>query len=211
MNFRMLGLTAAVMGAALLPLVASAGPLGPSPASRPVSGPPGAANSPEAATMPVRAAVRASVRAAGPTAEAVPEPAAPERCGPEVGSPEGVEAQTCVVSGEGSGDASGGSGPGSGAGGDTWGRTYYRNASGAELLLLLSLMGPRGRTVQTHCEVPEGSREGTCETPHEATRGKRSDYLAIAEFAARGADGGAPGDGPLVLRSGSNSPGPEAG
>ena len=39
------------------------------------------------------------------------------RCGPELTSPDGIEAQTCVLT----------------QGRDTWARTYYRNATGDEL------------------------------------------------------------------------------
>ncbi|MFE3600725.1 hypothetical protein [Streptomyces sp. NPDC059142] len=117
-----------------------------------------------------------------------------ELCGPEVASSEGVEAQTCVLSDGPAGD------------GDTWGRTYYRNATGGELLAVLSLMGPRGRTVQTHCVIAADDGPATCETPREPSRGKRSGYLAMAEFAATGEGGSGAEDRPLLLRSGSNSP-----
>ncbi|MFE4062030.1 hypothetical protein ACFXP3_38100, partial [Streptomyces sp. NPDC059096] len=117
-----------------------------------------------------------------------------ELCGPEVASSEGVEAQTCVLSDGPAGD------------GDTWGRTYYRNATGGELLAVLSLMGPRGRTVQTHCVIAADDGPATCETPREPSRGKRSGYLAMAEFAATGEGGSGAADRPLLLRSGSNSP-----
>jgi hypothetical protein len=106
------------------------------------------------------------------------------RCGPEVTSPDGVEAQTCVLT----------------QGQDTWARTYYRNATGRPLDAGLTLMGPGERTVRTHC-TPDGDDEpGTCETPRERTRGAPMAYTAVAEFAERGATG------PLLLRSGSNSP-----
>ncbi|WP_323187951.1 hypothetical protein [Streptomyces sp. NBC_00237] len=115
------------------------------------------------------------------------------RCGPEVSSPDGVEAQTCVLTEK----------------GETWARTYYRNATGEELDAVLTLMGPAGRTVRMRCEVGAGDEPGSCETPREGVP-KRTvaeaggeagagTYTAVSEFAS-------PGDGPLLLRSGSNSP-----
>ncbi|MFF5186584.1 hypothetical protein ACFY30_22935 [Streptomyces sp. NPDC000345] len=108
------------------------------------------------------------------------------RCGPELSSPEGVEAQTCVLT----------------QGQDTWARTYYRNATGRALEAVLSLMGPRERTVQMRCAVDAEDEPDTCETPRERTLGALDAYTAIAEFSTVG---GAAGEGPLLLRSGSNS------
>ncbi|MEU1301764.1 hypothetical protein [Streptomyces shenzhenensis] len=105
------------------------------------------------------------------------------RCGPELSSPDGIEAQTCVLT----------------QGAETWARTYYRNATGTALDSVLSLMGPGDRTVRTHCTVGAGDAPGTCETPRERTRGAQDGYTAVTEFAARG------DQGPLLLRSGSNS------
>ncbi|MFJ8199126.1 hypothetical protein [Streptomyces sp. NPDC096152] len=105
------------------------------------------------------------------------------RCGPEVTSPEGVEAQTCVLT----------------QGEDTWARAYYRNATGKALDAALSLLAPGDRTVQTHCALDGSDEPGTCETPREHTRGTPAAYSAVAEFAAPG------GRGPMLLRSGSNS------
>jgi hypothetical protein len=105
------------------------------------------------------------------------------RCGPELSSPDGIEAQTCVMT----------------QGEDTWGRTYYRNTTGEAVDPVLSLMGPGGRTVQTHCTTGTDDEPATCETPRERTRGGADAYTAVTEFAGRGADG------PLLLRSGSNS------
>ncbi|MYW63912.1 hypothetical protein GTY65_07490 [Streptomyces sp. SID8379] len=104
------------------------------------------------------------------------------RCGPQLASPGGIEAQTCVLT----------------QGEDTWARTYYRNATGSELTAVLTLMAPRGRTVQIHCPVGAEDEPGLCETPRERTQGSPSQYAAVAEYAAAG-------DGPLLLRSGSNS------
>jgi hypothetical protein len=106
------------------------------------------------------------------------------RCGPELTSPEGVEAQTCVLT-QGTG---------------TWARTYYRNATGGALETVLSLMGPGGRSVRMRCAVGAEDAPGMCETPRERMRGEPADYTAVAEFAGRA------GYGPLLLRTGSNSP-----
>ncbi|MEU6061165.1 hypothetical protein [Streptomyces sp. NPDC047097] len=105
------------------------------------------------------------------------------------------------------------------AGGEVWARTYYRNATGAELRLVLTLMAPGGRTVESHCGVPAEDDPGVCETPREprpesarrsaqgADRGvKHREYAAVAEFAGKGPSGRYE-DGPLLLRSGSNSTG----
>ena len=105
------------------------------------------------------------------------------RCGPELSSRDGVEAQTCRLT----------------EGEDTWARTYYRNATGGPLDAVLSLMGPGGRTLQMRCVVGAGEEPGTCETPKGRTLGGLERYTAVAEFAARA------GRGPLLLRSGSNS------
>ncbi|MEU6088702.1 hypothetical protein ABZ865_18085 [Streptomyces sp. NPDC047085] len=105
------------------------------------------------------------------------------RCGPELSSPDGIEAQTCVLT----------------QGEDTWARTYYRNTTGEAVDSVLSLMGPAGRTVQTHCATGTDDEPATCETPRERTRGGPDAYTAVTEFAGHGADG------PLLLRSGSNS------
>ncbi|MER5430937.1 hypothetical protein [Streptomyces sp. NPDC002588] len=105
------------------------------------------------------------------------------RCGPELGSPEGVEAQTCVLT----------------QGDETWARTYYRNATGRALAAVLSLMGPGGRSVQMRCAVGAEDEPETCETPRERSREAPAAYTAVSEFAE------AAGEGPLLLRSGSNS------
>ncbi|WP_234366064.1 hypothetical protein [Streptomyces albireticuli] len=112
------------------------------------------------------------------------------RCGPELSSPAGVEAQTCVLE----------------RGRETWGRTYFRNATGGPLTAVLTLMGPDGRTVQVHCRTGASDDPDGCETPHRPTvrggsggrSGAGSGYSAVAEFASA--------EGNLLLRSGSNSP-----
>ena len=121
------------------------------------------------------------------------------RCGPELTSPDGIEAQTCVLS----------------QGEETWARTYYRNATGHALTSVLSLMGPGARTVQLRCAVGAEDEPGVCETPRERTAGEPGAYTAVAEFAAAGnpargaAEATEVGEGPLLLRSGSNSGAPD--
>ncbi|MGW4549931.1 hypothetical protein ACWEN4_26825 [Streptomyces violaceorubidus] len=114
-----------------------------------------------------------------------PGPALAARCGPELTSPAGIEAQTCVLA----------------RGTETWARTYYRNATGSPLESVLSLMGPDGRSVRTSCAVGVEDAPGTCETPPDATEGAHggglAGYTAVAEFARRA------GYGPLLLRAGS--------
>jgi hypothetical protein len=204
MNLRMIGLAAVVVTATLVPLVASAGPAaGPRPGTGTgtvpdddakglgTTGPTGLlpgfgtsetdgldASGPDGAE-----GMEGGPGASGGDGEAVPR--TDSRCGPELASADGIEAQTCVLT----------------RGGRTWGRTYYRNATGEELTSVLTLMAPGGRTVQTNCDVEAGDEPGTCETAREPSRGSASDYRAIAEFAVH--DG--TGDAPLLLRSGSNS------
>ncbi|MEV7502023.1 hypothetical protein [Streptomyces sp. NPDC093018] len=105
------------------------------------------------------------------------------RCGPQLSSPGGIEAQTCVLI----------------QGADTWARTYYRNATGKSLDAGLSLMGPGGRTTRTRCDTGADDEPATCETLRERSRGGADAYTAVAEFAERGPVGA------LLLRSGSNS------
>lgn len=117
-----------------------------------------------------------------------PGPALAARCGPELTSPAGVEAQTCVLA----------------RGAETWARTYYRNVTGGPLESVLSLMGPDGRSVRTRCAVSAEDAPGTCETPPDtggSARGGLAGYTAIAEFARRA------GYGPLLLRAGSGGDG----
>lgn len=175
-HLRMAGLTAVVVGTVLLPLVASAGPAG-----GPEQG--GAADD---AKSPL---AHALARVNKPLLPA-PEDAA-AHCGPELVSPEGVEAQTCVMN----------------RAHDTWARTYYRNATGQELRAVLTLLGPGGRTVETNCQVAADDQPDSCETPHENSSGQSAGagaYSAVAEFSGAGEDS------PLLLRSGSNSTEPTA-
>ncbi|KOV60051.1 hypothetical protein [Streptomyces sp. MMG1121] len=104
------------------------------------------------------------------------------RCGPALTSPDGIEAQTCVLT----------------QGEDTWARTYYRNATGESLDSVLSLMGPDGHSVEMSCVTSADDEPATCETPRERSRGGAGAYTAVAEFAKRGTDGA------LLLRAGSD-------
>ncbi|MEV0371109.1 hypothetical protein AB0I10_14955 [Streptomyces sp. NPDC050636] len=105
------------------------------------------------------------------------------RCGPELASPRGIEAQTCVLAEQGL----------------TWARTYYRNPTGESLRAVLTLLRPDGRTVQVHCEVAAEGVPGMCETPTGATvRKDRLPYGAVAEFSDAAGE-------QLLLRSGGNS------
>ncbi|MEV1047664.1 hypothetical protein [Streptomyces sp. NPDC049916] len=114
---------------------------------------------------------------------AVPGDAA-ARCGPELVAPEGVEAQTCVLT----------------RSGETWARTYHRNTTGEELRSVLTLMVPGGRTVELHCVLAADDEPGSCETPREPSAGKLSAYRAVAEFAGAGPVE----EAPLLLRAGSD-------
>ncbi|WP_432056565.1 hypothetical protein [Streptomyces sp. bgisy022] len=107
------------------------------------------------------------------------------RCGPEVSSPEGIEAQTCLVA----------------RGDEIRGRTYYRNATGTALSAILVLIAPDGSSVRVHCAMEPDDEPAVCETPRRLRRGDLGDHEAVTEFAGRA------GHGPLLLRSGSNPPG----
>jgi hypothetical protein len=200
MNLRLLALSGVVVCAVALPLaVASAGQVGDG-GRRVVrdlvrsSAAPSAAPSvvrPSAVPSVVRPSVAPSVADdyKAPPADPGRSPlllgvglATAARCGPELTSPDGIEAQTCVLT----------------QGEETWARTYYRNATGAALDAALSFMGPGGRTVQLHCAVGAGDEPDSCETPREPTQGAPADYTAVAEFTRRGSE-------PLLLRVGSNS------
>ncbi|WP_405992217.1 hypothetical protein [Streptomyces sp. NBC_00986] len=193
MNLRLLALAGVAVCAVALPLaVASAGPVrdeghavvrslvhssDTSGSSDPSGSSEGDAKAPSVAPSPVRSPLTLGLGLA--TAA---------RCGPELSSPDGIEAQTCVMT----------------QGEDTWARTYYRNVTGDDLDAVLSLMGPADRTVQMHCVVAAEDEPALCETPRERTRGELAAYTAVAEFARRS------GSGPLLLRSGSNSSAPTA-
>ncbi|MFH9653686.1 hypothetical protein ACH4MT_22540 [Streptomyces anulatus] len=105
------------------------------------------------------------------------------RCGPELVAPEGVEAQTCVLT----------------QGGGVWARAYYRNATGEELRPVLSLMGPGGRTVELHCASATDDEPGTCETPRVSSPAVPRSATAVAEFVGAGPED----EAPLLLRAGS--------
>ncbi|MFD4026102.1 hypothetical protein ACFWRV_21745 [Streptomyces sp. NPDC058576] len=105
------------------------------------------------------------------------------RCGPELVAPEGVEAQTCVMTQD----------------GESWARVYYRNATGEELRSALTLMGPGGRTVELHCAPIAHDEPGTCETPRVPSEGAPRSATAVAEFMGTGPVH----EAPLLLRTGS--------
>ncbi|MFC9506574.1 hypothetical protein [Streptomyces sp. NPDC057002] len=176
----------AVCAVALPLAVASAGSVRGGPASRPVHdevrpGPGGPSSGADDKALGASGAAPSAV----PTLPTLGQGLATAvRCGPEVSSPDGIEAQTCVVT----------------QGARTWARTYYRNATGEALDAVLTLMEPGARTVRMTCAVSADDEPRTCETPREPVRGNLAAYTAVAEFARRA------GEGPLLLRSGSNSP-----
>ena len=184
-RLRLLALLGVVVGVVALPLaVASAGQVGDAAGSPAAGG--GAGVHARSSTSSSSLLGDAKMPSVAPTRSPLLlglGVATAARCGPELSSPEGVEAQTCVLT----------------QGEDTWPRTYYRNTSGEAVNSVLSLMEPGGRTVQTHCATDAADEPASCETPRERTRGSLDGYTAVAEFAAHGADG------PLLLRSGSNS------
>ncbi|WP_137994490.1 hypothetical protein [Streptomyces vilmorinianum] len=209
MNLRMIGLGAVVACATLLPLVALAGPAA-GPGAGPGSGAvPGTASGEdakpqgdggllpglglgEAPAPPAPAPTSLPSAAVAPPSSPSPStsstsalPGRTSHCGPELTSPDGIEAQTCVLT----------EGP------DTWARTYYRNATGQRLDSVLTLMAPGGRTVQVRCSVTAHDEPGACETPRERGRGDASAYSAVAEFAGAGEGASTP----LLLRAGSNT------
>ncbi|MFF7970425.1 hypothetical protein [Streptomyces sp. NPDC007905] len=177
-RLRLLALAGVVAAAAALPLaVASAGQVGDST---------GRAGKNGKAVVPPLSRAAAGTPSAAPTRSPLVLGlglATAARCGPELSSADGVEAQTCVMT----------------QGEDVWARTYYRNTTGEAVDFELSLMGPGGRTVQTHCAEAADDEPATCETPRERTRGALDSYTAVGEFAGRGPEG------PLLLRSASNS------
>ncbi|MDJ0463430.1 hypothetical protein [Streptomyces sp. H27-C3] len=189
MNIRTIGIAAVVVLTVLLPLAGASAEPEPAPAPDDAKGAPRTTPSPRPSPEAVAEGARdiggpsAGAGAAGDTPGAPgTTPRSTAQCGPELSSPEGIEAQTCVLT----------------DGDNTWARAYYRNATGEELRAVLTLMGPANRTVQMHCAVGAEDEPGVCETPREPIDGKAAQYTAVSEFAARG-------DGPLLLRSGSNS------
>ncbi|MEU6080381.1 hypothetical protein [Streptomyces sp. NPDC047108] len=218
-NLRTAALVGAVVLTAVLPLAAaSAGPVGLGEHGSRPEAPPAAPSfslsaaperkGDEKARGPVEGKGAGSPAAARGTAGLLSELqiGGTSRCGPELTSPEGLEAQTCVQSED----------------GDTWGRTYYRNATGRALRAVLSLMRPDGRTVQVRCTLKAEDEPGTCETPRgtgtaslatparDRARGAERElsqspvYGAVAEIVSPDSDR-------LLLRSGSNAPETEAG
>ncbi|MFE6159024.1 hypothetical protein ACFQ7F_08920 [Streptomyces sp. NPDC056486] len=203
MNPRLIALMGVVAITVLLPLAgASAGPVGDGdaearPSERQADAAPGAAPDPDAKQPSTEkpTSKRSSTKDTSSRGSSSDDSSlltglgldSAARCGPELTSPKGIEAQTCVLT----------------QGHDTWGRTYYRNTTGDELDAVLAVMGPGGRTVQMHCAVGAADEPGACETPRERTTGNAEAYSAVVEFA----DGSG---GPLLLRSGSNSGRPTA-
>ncbi|MEV6757736.1 hypothetical protein [Streptomyces sp. NPDC051214] len=203
MNPRLIALTGVVAITVFLPLAgASAGPAGDGdaearPTERQADAAPGAAPDPDAKQPSTEkpTSQRSTTESAVSGDQSSDDASmlsglgldSATQCGPEVTSPKGIEAQTCVLT----------------QGRDTWGRTYYRNTTGDELSAVLSVMAPGGRTVQMHCAVGAADEPGACETPRERTAGNSAAYSAVVEFA----DGSG---GPLLLRSGSNSARPKA-
>ncbi|MFJ9636836.1 hypothetical protein [Streptomyces sp. NPDC101178] len=186
MNLRTIGLTAAVAFACLIPVVASADPGGSSDGVS--AGEESADSSSESREKKLSDELSAEKTdppspplSASPSKRGVENAA---RCGPEVVAPEGVEAQTCVMTG----------------GGETWARAYHRNTSGGELRSVLTLMGPGGRTVELHCVLAADDEPGSCETPRSASAGDPDDYAAVAEYAGAGPVE----EAPLLLRAGSH-------
>ncbi|MGW5096202.1 hypothetical protein ACWEQ1_06205 [Streptomyces nodosus] len=188
---RLFALLGVVTAAVALPLaVASAGPAG----DRDRAAVPDRAGGLEGSAVPDRSVARTLPQDDGkrPAPEGSPLAglglATAVRCGPQLSSHGGVEAQTCVMT----------------QGGEVWGRTYYRNATGERLASVLSFMGPDGRSVEMHCAVEAVSDPGACETPRQRLAARPQSYSAIAEFA------GEDGEGPLLLRSGSDAAGASA-
>ena len=193
MNLRMIGLTAVVAFACLIPIVASADPGGAPDAVSADGESPDSSSGIRAEKLSDDVYMNFGATAepssfASPSTSPVGDAA---RCGPELVAPEGVEAQTCVMTG----------------GGETWARAYYRNTSGAELRSVLTLMGPGGRAVELHCALPAHDEPGSCETPRSPSAGGPDAYAAVAEYAGAGPVE----EAPLLLRAGSDrAPVPEA-
>ncbi|MEU5364961.1 hypothetical protein ABZ354_15970 [Streptomyces sp. NPDC005925] len=195
---RLLALACAVACAALLPLTAASGSVreegrggpggavGPGERTRGDNGkaPLGIPGGPRAPAGPDRSPESPTPSAASPALGVGVGTAV--RCGPELATPGGIEAQTCVLI----------------QGTETWARTYYRNATGAALTAVLGLMGPGGRAVRTHCAIGAGDAPAMCETPREPAGDGPWVHTAVAEFA----EAGSGARGSLLLRSGSNSP-----
>ncbi|MEV7344829.1 hypothetical protein [Streptomyces sp. NPDC093544] len=196
MNLRLLALAGVVAVTVALPLaVASAGPVGDEGPADARASEPSAPSEPSGhSESSAHDGDGGSGSSSGSDKGSAPDPArsprllglglaTAARCGPELTSADGIEAQTCVLT----------------QGEETWARTYYRNATGGELSSVLSLMEPGGRTVLMRCTVGAEDDPGACETPRGRTTGDVAAYAAVAEF-ARGGE-----DGPLLLRSGSDS------
>nr|WP_237502631.1 hypothetical protein [Streptomyces sp. SID8374] len=201
MNLRMIGLTAAAAFACLMPIVASADPGGsPEVATADGTSADRSSESHEkklsddlsedkadssSPPSPPPSKSPSKIGAEGPDVfEDADISGDAARCGPELVSPVGIEAQTCVMTG----------------GGETWARAYHRNTSGTELRTVLTLMGPDGRTVELHCVLAAHDEPGSCETPRSRSAGAPDAYTAVAEYAGAGPVA----EAPLLLRAGSH-------
>lgn len=180
-NFSLITLACTVVLAVALPIAAAtAGPAAPD------EGPAAPAPSASASRGPAAGGgtghdVRSRESLEGDTGARRPVGGASESCGPELSTPEGLSAQTCVLS----------------EGGRKWARTYYRNDTGSPLSAALTLTRPDGSALSADCAMPAGGRSDLCETPRERSRAGGRPYAAIAE--AGSADGAR-----MLLRSASN-------
>lgn len=192
-DFNLITLACTVVLAAALPIAATAAGAahraeagGPVPAHTTSSSTSTArsATSPTSPTFPKSSSSSTSSGASSSAGRATAADGAPASCGPELSAPEGLSAQTCVLSVRGS----------------TWARTYYRNGTGSPLSAALTLLRPDGTSLRADCEVTADRGTSVCETPREKSRAGGRAYAATGE--AGSADGER-----LLLRSGSNSPG----
>lgn len=81
-------------------------------------------------------------------------------------TPEGVEAQACVLTRD----------------SEAWARICYGNATGKRLRSALTLIGPGGHTVTLYREPAAHGRPGICETPRVLSSGAPLAAPAVAEF-----------------------------
>lgn len=184
-HLSLITLACTVVLAGVLPVaVAAAGPAaGPDEEARPSAAPAPSASAAEEPVVGGRTggSVRNAGSGGGELAAGEPSGRAAASCGPELSVPEGLSAQTCVLSGD----------------DRTWARTYYRNLTGSPLSAALTLTRPDGSALSAPCAMPAGGRPGVCETPREPGRAGARPYAATAEAGA--SDGSR-----LLLRSSSN-------
>ncbi|QPP07583.1 hypothetical protein G4Z16_15615 [Streptomyces bathyalis] len=182
-RFSLITLACTVVLAVALPIAAATA----GPAAAPDDGPAVAAPAPSTSHGPVAGGgtahgARSGESVEGEAADGKRVGGAAESCGPELSTPEGLSAQTCVMS----------------EGGRKWARTYYRNATGLPLRAALTLTRPDGSALSADCAMPAGGRSDVCETPRERIRAGGRPYAAIAEAGSAGGDR-------MLLRSASNS------